>query len=161
MGFCLFVFCKGGRNKNRQITEQCKHKGLFCLQSFFVSTFFKEGFIDSLLSFYLLSGQKLCICGSIWEQKSSLCKKRSKTSGWNYFTVTDSVKNARACNDYPSVCNKNSDPICNSHSNRKEIKPLSTSWSPVNWNLSFPLLLTCNQTGEISVNLFPNILAMS
>lgn len=88
MGFCLFVFCKGGRNKNRQITEQCKHKGLFCLQSFFVSTFFKEGFIDSLLSFYLLSGQKLCICGSIWEQKSSLCKKRSKTSGWNYFTVT-------------------------------------------------------------------------
>lgn len=74
---------------------------------------------------------------------------------------SDSVKNARACKDYPSVCNKNSDPICNSHSNRKEIKPLSTSWSPVNWNLSFPLLLTCNQTGEISVNLFPNILAMS
>lgn len=74
MGFCLFVFCKGGRNKNRQITEQCKHKGLFCLQSFFVSTFFKEGFVDSLLSFYLLSGQN-CAFVEAYENRKVHCVK--------------------------------------------------------------------------------------
>lgn len=129
--------------------------------------FFKRGFVDSLVkepSFYLFFRQINDV--HMWKhmgtERSSL-KKTPQKKEWMkvlHHEAESEKPTGIYCQSY-LVCNKTSNLTCNAYSKKKKIAPLSASWSPVNWNLSFPLLFTCNQTGEISVNLFPNILAMS
>lgn len=156
-------FCKGKKTQNPQRVNNCtvQHQRLFfpvhCpfifLRGAFWTAWWKKQ--SSYLNFLT---NKLCTyveAGEDWK-KFTLKKTQKKLNGWKYFTTKQSQQNPPSMPKLPSL-----QQYCNSYSKKKKITPWSASWSPVNWNLSFPLLFTCNQTGEISVNLFPNILAMS
>jgi len=135
----------------------------------FLFFFFKRGLVDSLVEepiifVLILSTDKLCAHVEAGGDKKAFALKTNPTKMQQmkvlHHEADPEKPTCMYCQSYP-ICNKTSNLICNAYPKKKKVKPLSASWSPVNWNLSFPLLFTCNQTGEISVNLFPNILAMS